>query len=90
MLNQILSLFSKLKTKLFPPQKTLCTVTFIYDLKGVIGSGKDKTETIFAWVENGTSTYDCIELFKEGIENRANYTIRNVIVLPIKTVKCSK
>ena len=82
----MISYLQRLKAKLIKPKKTLCTVTFIYNLKGVIGSAKDKTHTEFAWIVDGSNTHDCADIFNPVGINKANCTITNVIVLPIKTV----
>ena len=72
--------------KVFKRKKTPCTITFIYDCKGVIGAGKNKKETVFAWVESGTETKDCVPLFNSPNIGRSSCTITDVIVLPIQTV----
>ncbi len=72
--------------KLFPPKKRLCTITFLYKMKGVIGSDRPKKETVFAWVENGTTTHDCVKLFKPAGVNVSLCIVTDVIVIDIKTV----
>jgi len=66
--------------------KTLCTITFIYTTKGVIDTKKPKKETVFAWIEEGCTNTDCVELFRPTTVKREHCIIQEIIVLPIPTV----
>lgn len=66
--------------------KSLCTITFIYDVKGIIGAGKNKSDTVFAWVEEGASNHDCVSVFNPPNIGKGQCTITNIIVFPIPTV----
>lgn len=74
---------NKLATK---KEKTLCTVTFLYTMKGVVNAKEDKKETVFAWVEEGTTNKDCVSLFNPPNVNKGMCIIHEIIVLPIQTV----
>lgn len=78
----LLNAFSKLRK----PQPKLCIVHFVYDLKGVIGSGKNKTESVFAWVQDGCNTHDCLPLFNPPGISKSNCTVREILVTPVQTV----
>lgn len=65
---------------------SLCTITFIFDVKGVIGSGKNKTDTIFAWIEDGASNHDCVEFFNPPNIGKGQCVIKDIIVMKIPTV----
>ena len=80
----VLRLFKKLTGKLQRPK--LCTVTFIFDCKGVFGAGKNKKETVFAYVTNGIDNTALVKLFNPHGLQKANCVITNIIVIPIETV----
>jgi len=67
-------------------EKTLCTITFIYTTKGVVDTKKPKNETVFAWIEDGCTNTDCVELFHPTTVKRELCIIQEIIVLPIPTV----
>lgn len=72
-----------------PPPVSLCTVTFLYDVKGIIGSGKNKIETVLAWVPD-TKTHDCAQLFNPPGIGKGVCTIKEIIVYKIPTVTPKK
>jgi len=80
--------YSYLKSRFKKPiPDKLCTVTFIYSAKGIIGGGKDKTDTVFAWIADATTKHDCVFLFNPPGIGKGQCTIKEVIVVPIATVK---
>lgn len=80
-LNSFLKRFTK------KPAPKLCTVTFIYDIKGVIGAGKNKTDTVFAWIEDGVTNHDCVSpLFEPPGIGKGQCSIKDIIVMVIPTV----
>lgn len=82
-------IYSRIKyflRKYLPKKKRLCTITFLYKMKGVIGSDRPKKETVFAWVENGTTTHDCVKLFSPAGVNISMCIVTDVIVIDIKTI----
>lgn len=82
----MLKLLPRFLPRLFKKEKTLCTITFIYNTKGVYGAGKGKSETIFAWIERDSTTHECAKLFKPAGIDVSRCVITDVIVLPIQTV----
>ena len=67
-------------------EKTLCTITFLYTIKGTANAERKK-ETIFAWIEEGSTNKDCVQLFEpKGSIKKQNCIIHEVIALPIQTV----
>lgn len=67
-------------------EKTLCTITFIYTMKGVVNAKHPKTDSVFAWIEEGCTNKDCVQLFApKGVE-KSMCIISDIIVLPIPTV----
>lgn len=76
--------FKKPPTK---PAAKLCTVTFLYDVKGIIGAGKNKRDTVFAWVADASTSHDCVVLFNPPGIGKGKCTIKEITVLPIPTVE---
>lgn len=72
--------------RLFKAPPVLCTVTFIFDCKGVYGAGKDKKETVFAYINKGKSNHDLIPLFNPPGLQKANCKITDIIVIPIAEI----
>lgn len=71
------------------PAKTLCTVTFLYTVKGIATFGKEQKQTVFAFIEDGVMTNELVPpLFNPPNSDKAQCKIHDVIVLPITTVKC--
>lgn len=89
----MLNLLSRIKTKLFPP-KQLCTVTFIYAIKPKYSSKasvSNCTKEMIAWIEPYATKADCTKIFADNSMNsNMTYQIKDVVITPIKTVKCSK
>ena len=72
-------------------RKQLCTIHFYYDSSGVIGSGKGKTESVFAWVNLARSSKeDCAKLFKLPNPGSARIAIKDIVIVPVEEVKRSK
>jgi hypothetical protein len=67
-------------------EKTLCTITFLYTMKGVVNAKHPKSETVFAWVDEGTTNKDCVSVFNPVGVNKGMCIISDIIVLPIPTV----
>lgn len=67
-------------------QKTLCTITFLYTMKGAINAKHPKSDSVFAWVEEGCTNKDCVVLFDPKGVNKGMCIVHEVIVLPIPIV----
>lgn len=81
-------LFSKPAPQVEPkPAPTLCTVHFTYDTKGIYGAGKNKKDSVFAWVEPDATERDCLKLFSPPGVDITNCVVTRVIVVPVSTVK---
>jgi len=67
-------------------EKTLCTITFLYTMKGAVNAKHPKSDTVFAWIQEGCTNKDCVVLFNpKGVEKRL-CIIHEIIVLPVETV----
>lgn len=67
-------------------EKTLCTITFLYTMKGAINAKHPKSDSVFAWIEEGCTNKDCVSLFDPKGVNKGMCIVHEVIVLPIPTV----
>lgn len=70
------------------PADKLCSVTFLYDVKGVYGAGNNKRDTVFAWIEEGATSHDCVTaLFDPPGVGKGQCTVKDVLVMVIPTVE---
>jgi hypothetical protein len=68
-------------------EKKLCTVTFLYTVKGVAFADKEYKETVFAWLTDGITTVDCVnQLFYPPNLQRGNCIVKDVVIFAIPTV----
>lgn len=76
----------------FQKKKTLCTITFTYDITpqyAVTPSVKNVKKEVIALVENGAKESDCVSIFADNdLKNNFTYKITSVVMREIKTVKC--
>ena len=84
----------KLFTSLFKNKKTLCTITFTYDITpqySVTPSVKNVKKEVIALVEDGAKESDCVSIFADNdLKNNFTYKIASVVMREIKTVTCKK
>jgi hypothetical protein len=55
-------------------------------MKGVINAKHPKKETVFTWIEEGSTNKDCVFLFDPPGVEKGNCIINEVLVFPIPTV----
>ena len=67
-------------------RKVLCTVTFLYTMKGVVNARQPKSDTVFAYIEEGATNKDCVAVFAPKGVKKELCIIHEVIVLPVQTV----